>query len=178
MMNITTHGYSQATSDVFGLASHYYAQELMPESVVAKLNVDIISVPRQQDGDIIYNAECHCIRPKGKRSAPTTFEVHLFGRTPLKSRLSDLAHEWVHIAQYATKRRRDYYGKPTKLQFDGKDYDIRQIGYYDQPWEIEANGLEVSLVGKFLESYPSIAYKLRPHSVQGMAQEIAIQTGL
>lgn len=61
-----------------------------------------------------------------------------------------LAHEMVHLKQFAKGEVKDklYKRKYVKV-WKGEVYDD-EVSYWDQPWEIEAYGMENSLVAKFL----------------------------
>lgn len=61
-----------------------------------------------------------------------------------------LAHEMVHLKQMAKGEMKDKYVKTKYITvWRGETYND-DISYWDQPWEIEAYGLENSLVAKFL----------------------------
>lgn len=60
-----------------------------------------------------------------------------------------LAHEMVHLKQYAKSEMKDkLYKRKYVTLWKGQIYE--DISYWDSPWEIEAYGLENSLVAKFL----------------------------
>lgn len=64
-----------------------------------------------------------------------------------------LAHEMVHVKQYAMNQLRD---KPFKSKTVTSWYGVEfgeDVSYWDHPWEIEAYGLENSLVAKFLAEH-------------------------
>lgn len=58
--------------------------------------------------------------------------------------LKTLAHEMVHVKQYC---KRELNEEMTKWQ--GKPYDIRNVDYFDRPWEIEAHTLGDNLVEQY-----------------------------
>jgi hypothetical protein len=61
-----------------------------------------------------------------------------------------LAHEMVHVKQYAKGELKDFvYG--TRVKFKGSIIDDNKVDYWDQPWEIEAHGREKGLYLKFLQ---------------------------
>jgi hypothetical protein len=57
--------------------------------------------------------------------------------------LESVAHEMVHISQFATGRWVELENTKT-TRFDGKEYK-KMPKYWDRPWEIEAHGREVGL---------------------------------
>jgi hypothetical protein len=61
-----------------------------------------------------------------------------------------LAHEMVHIKQYAKGELKDYV-RVNKVKWKGKVYNDSKIDYWEQPWEIEAHGREKGLYYKFTD---------------------------
>ena len=61
-----------------------------------------------------------------------------------------LAHEMVHIKQYAKGELKDYV-RVNKVKWKGKVYNDAKIDYWEQPWEIEAHGREKGLYYKFTD---------------------------
>ena len=62
-----------------------------------------------------------------------------------------LAHEMVHVKQYAKGELKDYVKVP-RVKWRGKVYNDRKIDYWDMPWEIEAHGREKGLYYRFINS--------------------------
>jgi hypothetical protein len=61
-----------------------------------------------------------------------------------------LAHEMVHLKQYATGEMKDKKCKTKYVRiWRGEIYED-DVSYWDHPWEFEAYGLQDSLVAKFL----------------------------
>lgn len=81
---------------------------------------------------------------------PRSFEIDI-QRTRKKIHMfSVLAHEMVHLKQIAYGEMKDKYVKHRYVTvWQGERYED-DVSYWDQPWEIEAYGLENSLVAKFL----------------------------
>lgn len=67
-----------------------------------------------------------------------------------KQTLLAIAHEMVHVKQYAKGELKDYI-KVDKARWKTEIHDLKKIDYWDQPWEIEAHGREKGLYYKFLE---------------------------
>jgi hypothetical protein len=61
---------------------------------------------------------------------------------PRTNTLLTLAHEVVHVKQYATGELRDYRKRYHRTRWQGKVVDEHEVYYYDLPWEIEAHGRE------------------------------------
>ena len=60
--------------------------------------------------------------------------------TDEKDVISTVAHEMVHVWQYATGKFKDYVGRPAH-RYEDHIYDAN-MKYRDMPWEIEARRLE------------------------------------
>lgn len=67
-----------------------------------------------------------------------------------RSMLMALAHEMVHLKQYAKGELKDYV-KANKCKWMGEQYNSDELDYWDHPWEIEAYGRERGLYVKFKE---------------------------
>ena len=61
-----------------------------------------------------------------------------------------LAHEMVHVKQYAKGEMKDYV-RMNRVKWKGKVYNDKKIDYWEQPWEIEAHGREKGLYYKFTD---------------------------
>jgi hypothetical protein len=83
--------------------------------------------------------------------SPRMFEIVV--RPSLKSEdlLQLLAHEMVHLKQFAKNELFDY-SCGSKSRFNGKVYTRDKIDYWFLPWEIEAYGRERGLYVKYIES--------------------------
>ena len=60
-----------------------------------------------------------------------------------------LAHEMIHVKQYARGELKDYL-RVNKSKWKGEIIDPQEVDYWDQPWEIEAHGREKELYYKFM----------------------------
>ena len=67
---------------------------------------------------------------------PRSFVIELHKNDSVEEKLKTLAHELVHVRQYARNELNDEMNtwKGRKVDSDSMDYD-------DQPWEVEANQL-------------------------------------
>ena len=68
-----------------------------------------------------------------------------------KNMLLTLAHEMVHVKQYAKGELKDYV-KMNKVKFKNEFIESSKVDYWELPWEIEALGREIGLYYKFLEN--------------------------
>ena len=75
------------------------------------------------------------------------FEIELDCTQKLRPLLETLAHEMVHVKQFA---RRELH--PSTDTWYGKTYNPKKISYWDLPWEIEAHGREIGLFIRYCET--------------------------
>jgi hypothetical protein len=73
------------------------------------------------------------------------FELEIDRKLPLRKLLETVAHEMVHVKQYA---RRELGPGP---RWCGKTYSPEKVSYWDLPWEIEAHGRELGLFVRWCE---------------------------
>jgi hypothetical protein len=81
------------------------------------------------------------------KSRPKDFSITLHSRCCKKTRLIALAHEMIHLKQYAKGELYEYESDATKWK--GKII-TPTLMYWDHPWEIEAYGRQLSLYNKFI----------------------------
>lgn len=82
------------------------------------------------------------------------FEIEIDNSQPLRKLLETVAHEMVHVKQFA---RRELH--PAKDTWYGKTYNPKKTSYWDLPWEIEAHGREVGLFVRWCEQNDLGKYK-------------------
>ena len=82
------------------------------------------------------------------------FEIEIDKTQPLRRLIETVAHEMVHVKQYA---RRELH--PTTDAWMGKTYNPKKISYWDLPWEIEAHGREIGLFIRYCETHKLSKYK-------------------
>ena len=88
---------------------------------------------------------------------PRTFEIEIDRSLRLRRLLETVAHEMVHVKQYA--RGELYQGvRIAKHRWKGK-WVSNNIDYWDQPWEIEAHGREAGLFIRWAEENDLGKYK-------------------
>mgnify|MGYP001065275704 CR=1 FL=1 len=84
----------------------------------------------------------YCLETDNNR----TFEIEVDRTLSYRKMLETVAHEMVHVKQYA---RRELH--PVHNTWCGKTYNPKKTSYWDLPWEIEAHGREVGLFIRWAE---------------------------
>ena len=85
----------------------------------------------------------YCLEGDTKRD----FEIEIDKTQPMRKLLETIAHEMVHVKQFA---RREMH--PETDEWYGKTYNPKKVSYWDLPWEIEAHGREVGLFIRWAEA--------------------------
>jgi hypothetical protein len=77
---------------------------------------------------------------------PREFIIQLKARRSLKNTLVTLAHEIVHVKQFAKGEL-----NPANDKWKGESVDVDTVDYSDLPWEVEASSLEFVLYALYQE---------------------------
>lgn len=125
------------------MAANSFAEKLLSPQLKKNINVKIHIKDKLGAGG-------YCDYEEEGLPLPRTFSIEI---QRLKTKIHMfvvLAHEMVHLKQMAKGEMKDRYKKTKYVTvYRGEVYE-NDISYWDQPWEIEAYGLEQSLVAKFL----------------------------
>jgi hypothetical protein len=78
------------------------------------------------------------------------FRITIDSRLNKKEMLLALAHEMVHVKQYAKGEMKDIFRPTRMVKWQGEKYLHEEMDYWEQPWEIEAYGRERGLYFKFI----------------------------
>jgi hypothetical protein len=81
---------------------------------------------------------------------PRTFIIDILRTKKKINMFKVLAHEMVHAKQIAKGEMRDKVVKSKYVTLWFGEKYTEDVSYWDHPWELEAYGLEHSLVAKFL----------------------------
>lgn len=115
-------------------AVRYYLGMLLKPRQTAKLRI-YVNYTRKET-----RAGC---TPLDDKKIKRIFEIDIDPRMGRRAQLLALAHECVHVAQFATRTLRECEDTGDTI-FQGKRY-ARDPEYFEQPWEIEAYGRELGL---------------------------------
>ena len=111
----------------------YCINKLMPKMETLTIEVTLKKLKDDTDG--------YCLRV-----SPRNFKIEINYTQGLRRMLETVAHEMVHVKQYARNETNDWAYYNGKEFYKWKDkYVSENTDYWDLPWEIEANGMEVGL---------------------------------
>ena len=91
------------------------------------------------------HGDCEVIEYNSQRK-PRSFKIRLRKKKSYKSLIKTLAHELVHVKQFALGEMSEFHDRWR----DGVDY--KDTEYFDLPWEIEARMMEHVLYDKYKNS--------------------------
>lgn len=115
----------------------FLADMLMSPRLVKSLTIHIKCLPLKKVKGFCMSLDDQY----GKR--PKEFLIELDTKQSKASQLKTLAHEMVHVKQYAKGELADL-DRQNKVKFNKKKYNAESF-YWLQPWEIEAYGYEYGL---------------------------------
>ena len=128
-------------------AAQYYGQYLLGSKLHPYVFIKI-KFEKFEKGTYDY-AYCdwvddnHCTRE---------FLITIDSKLNKKETLLALAHEMVHVKQYAKGEMKEIFRPTRMVKWQGKKFLHEEFDYWEQPWEIEAYGREKGLYVKFIES--------------------------
>ena len=82
---------------------------------------------------------------------PKEFTIELDSTAKIRNLLITLAHEMVHVKQWARNEMYEYSNTVGMVRFKGEKIHLKEIEYWDYPWEIEAYGKQLGLFIRFCE---------------------------
>jgi hypothetical protein len=126
-------------------AARWYGRHLFSSKIYRKMKLTIHIAPLSMD----LFGECTYKNPK---QCKYKYDIFINKKLSQKPLLITLAHEMVHAHQYASYQYVHYNRKTMHhlVKFNGKKYDINEVDYWDQPWEIDAAGREFGLYIRFI----------------------------
>lgn len=91
-----------------------------------------------------------CVWEDDDNIRPQEYRVELLDHPiiGLRTKIENLVHEMVHVAQMRTGRMK-HSARLHLVKWDGKWVDESKIDYWDLPWEVDAIGRERGLTLKF-----------------------------
>jgi len=145
-MIISITGGSAKLKDLAESITRYSAELLLDKKLIKKLTVDIefSRTLLKEDGML---AE---IDFDDRTNKPREFTITVDSTVPLRRIMESIAHEMVHLKQYAMGEMYDT-NDPNIVQWKKKSIDLMKWQYWDRPWEIEAHGKELGLFIRWAE---------------------------
>lgn len=126
-------------------ALKFYGRQLLGDNLYHRVSIDLFF-----DKDLIKsNVYAYCDWEDSNYKAKE-FTIAVDPTLGKRSMLIAIAHEMVHVKQYAKGELKDYM-RNNKSKWKSEIIDPDQLDYWEYPWEIEAHGREKGLYVKFME---------------------------
>ena len=119
-------------------ATHFFAEELMTKNMLENIH---LTIKFDKSLEVCGYASVEEYTYSGKARE---FLVEVNPNIGAREILETIAHEMVHVKQYA------YSETNERLTRWKGEYISDDVDYYSQPWEIEAYGMAVGLLNKFV----------------------------
>jgi len=146
-MLIHVKGSNKTTRKLVEYATWFYAEKLMGKRLMSGLKINI-----NLKKNMIDKTDCEATaiwEDEGPR--PREFTINLDSGVKIRNLLISLAHEMVHVKQWAKDEMYEYM-KPNMVRFKGEKIHMKEVDYFDYPWEIEAYGRQLGLFIRFCEN--------------------------
>jgi hypothetical protein len=139
-------GSNKKVRQLVEMATWFYVEKLMGKRLMNNLELNIklkkgLYEKDNTEGSAIWEDESY--RPK-------EFTIEIDCGAKIRNMLITLAHEMVHIKQWAKGEMYEY-AEPGKVRFMKTKYDMTDLDNWDDPWEIEAFGKQLGLFVRFCE---------------------------
>jgi hypothetical protein len=127
----------------------FYANLLMKTSLSKKLILDVEFIKNMTK---IQKQQAFCNIEDLDSKIPREFSITIDANLSYKNTLLSLAHEMVHVKQYAKNELKEYIRNGNIVRWKTELIDQSKILYWDHPWEIEAFGREIGMYLRYVQS--------------------------
>ena len=118
-------------------------QKLMPRMQTLEIDIRLAS---------INDANGYCTKLEETKN-PRNFDIEVDYKLSMRQILETVAHEMVHVKQYARNEMCDADNPSTnKTSWKSNSVCTKSTEYWDLPWEIEAHGREVGLFVRWAQA--------------------------
>lgn len=137
-------------------ATHFFAEQLLGKRLAKHIVLEIELVNKL---DVVGE----CINEDDHKN-PRYFTINLKRQKDIEEMIKTLAHEMVHVKQYARNElgkdliasKNGTFKLSTRWKGEPWSPGRNEDAYYDSPWEIEAYGREVGLYAKYVRWYDEV----------------------
>jgi len=145
-MIITFEGGSAQLKDLTEGLIRFAAARLMSRKLIDKLIVDVeFSKKLLKEDGLLAEMDFD-----DRNHSPREFTLTVDCTVPLRRIMESVAHEMVHVKQYATGQMVEMY-RTKQIKWNKRKFKQEQFPYWDRPWEIEAHGKELGLFVQWAE---------------------------
>lgn len=126
-------------------ALKFYGKHLLGENLYHKVEVTICF-----DKELTGKNEYAYCEWEDNNYRGRDFTITIDPTLGKRNMLLALAHEMVHVKQYAKGELKDY-SRTNKTKWKSEIIDPEKVDYWDFPWEIEAHGREKGLYVRYIQ---------------------------
>ena len=124
-------------------AVRFYGKLLLGEKLSKNISIRIKFNDKDLGKDLYGCCDWNCDKQR-----PRNFIISIDPKISKRKILIVLAHEMVHVKQYARGELKDLL-RVNMVRYLGEVYDDEKISYWLHPWEIEARVFEKKLYSDF-----------------------------
>jgi hypothetical protein len=140
-------GSNKAIRKLVESATRFYAEKLMGKRLTENLKITVnlkrnLLSKEGLEGSAVWEDDSY---------RPREFIVEIDSTVKVRNLLLTLAHEMVHVKQWAKDEMYEYLNTIGMVRFKGEKVHLDSLEYWDQPWEIEAYGKQLGLFIRYCE---------------------------
>jgi len=141
-------GSNKAIRKLVESATRFYAEKLMGKRLTENLKITVnlkrnLLSKEGLEGSAVWEDDSY---------RPREFIVEIDSTVKVRNILLTLAHEMVHVKQWAKDEMYEYVNTIGMVRFKGEKVHLDSLEYWDQPWEIEAYGKQLGLFIRYCEN--------------------------
>jgi hypothetical protein len=141
-------GSNKAIRKLVESATRFYAEKLMGKRLTENLKITVnlkrnLLSKEGLEGSAVWEDDSY---------RPREFIVEIDSTVKVRNILLTLAHEMVHVKQWAKDEMYEYLNTIGMVRFKGEKVHLDSLEYWDQPWEIEAYGKQLGLFIRYCEN--------------------------
>jgi hypothetical protein len=125
----------------------FYASKLMSKRLSNKIYLEI-----EGHRGLIYGYANALCTWEDDWYRPRDFHIEVNVDQKLEDLFITLAHEMVHVKQFARSEMRDLFYPEKRTMWFKESFSREDTDYWDLPWEVEAHGRERGLFVRFVET--------------------------
>lgn len=134
----------------------FIMHKFFTDNKIANMTVEVIF---KNDLYKDYKQYGNCIW-EDQNHRPEEFTIEIEPKQKRQLLLNTLAHELVHVKQWAKGEYYQLQRERNVFKFNGQRVDVAKVDYWDHPWEIEAHGRAIGLVVQWANKNKLPASKL------------------
>jgi hypothetical protein len=139
---------SQLQEQVIAEAANVGLDAMMSKRLKNTLNIDIVIVKDMYKNEYVWG-DCDCEDAGEKSPKDYVIRLSYSGVQSFTKLLQTLAHELIHVKQFASRQMRTLAGA-YRVAYGKEHYYTTNVKYNDRPWEIEAHAFEESIYNNMI----------------------------